>query len=113
MNTYKKEGNALQEQFPFCYLMFNETKEIEMSFEFNGNSWSQHPEYDKGFAAGQQSKQTEIDELLKALEHVQKSCHKSISYEHDLFDKGWNHSSRQVIINIYKLTGVGENLINE
>lgn len=60
-----------------------------------------------------QKLQGQIDELLKALEYVQKSCHKSLSYEHDLFDKGWNHSSRQVIINIYRLTGVGENLINE
>ena len=57
--------------------------------------------------------QKKIDELLKALEYVQQSCHKSISYEHDLFDKGWNQSSRQVIITIYRLTGVGENLINE
>ena len=55
--------------------------------------------------------QKKIDELLKALEYVQQSCHKSISYEHDLFDKGWNQSSRQVIITIYRLTGVGENLI--
>ena len=57
--------------------------------------------------------QKKIDELLKALEYVQKSCHKSISYEHDLFDKGWNQSSRQVIITIHRLTGIGEKLIYE
>ena len=57
--------------------------------------------------------QGKIDELLKALEHVQKACHKSISYEHNLFNKGWNDCARQVIKKIHRLTGVGENLINE
>lgn len=57
--------------------------------------------------------QKKIDELLKALEYIQNSCHKSISYEHDLFDKGWNGCARQAIKKIYRLTGVGENLINE
>ena len=57
--------------------------------------------------------QGKIDELLKALEYVQKACHKSISYEHNLFNKGWNDCARQVIKKIHRLTGVGENLINE
>ena len=34
-----------------------------MTFEFKGNTWSRHPEYDKGFKAGQKSKQAEVDAL--------------------------------------------------
>lgn len=40
------------------------------------NTWSAHPEYDRGFEAGQQSKQAEIDalkakidEAMELLEH--------------------------------------------
>lgn len=41
-----------------------------MTFGFKGNTWSRHPEYDKGFEAGQKSKQAEIDllrEMVKKL----------------------------------------------
>ena len=62
--------------------------------------------------------QTEIDELqarvvelTKTLSEVQMMSHKSISYEHDLFDKGWNQASKQVVINIHRLTGIGEGLL--
>ena len=63
-------------------------------------------------------KQTKIDELqsrvvelTKTLSEVQMMSHKSISYEHDLFDKGWNQASKQVVINIHRLTGIGEGLL--
>ena len=63
-------------------------------------------------------KQTKIDELqsrvvelTKAISEVQMMSHKSISYEHDLFDKGWNLASQQVVINIHRLTGIGEGLL--
>ena len=63
-------------------------------------------------------KQTKIDELqsrvvelTKAMSEVQMMSHKSISYEHDLFDKGWNQASKQVVINIHRLTGIGEGLL--
>lgn len=63
-------------------------------------------------------KQTKIDELqsrvvelTKAISEVQMMSHKSISYEHDLFDKGWNLASKQVVINIHRLTGIGEGLL--
>lgn len=63
-------------------------------------------------------KQTKIDELqsrvvelTKAISEVQMMSHKSISYEHDLFDKGWNLASEQVVINIHRLTGIGEGLL--
>lgn len=36
----------------------------DMSLKFKGNTWSRHPEYDKGFKEGQQSKQAEIDKRL-------------------------------------------------
>ena len=78
-----------------------------------------------GFEAGQQSQQGEVDklkteidelqarvvELTKAMSEVQMMSHKSISYEHDLFDKGWNQASKQVVINIHRLTGIGEGLL--
>ena len=63
-------------------------------------------------------KQTKIDELqsmvvelTKAMSEVQMMSHKSISYEHDLFDKGWNQASKQVVMNIHRLTGIGEGLL--
>ena len=81
--------------------------------------------YDEGFDEGQQSQQGEVDklqteidelqarvvELTKTLSEVQMMSHKSISYEHDLFDKGWNQASKQVVINIHRLTGIGEGLL--
>lgn len=53
----------------------------------------------------------EVKELKQALEHISHSTNKSISYEHDLFDKGWNQCAKQVITSIYKLTGIGENRV--
>ena len=55
--------------------------------------------------------QARIVELTKAMSEVQMMSHKSISYEHDLFDKGWNQASKQVVINIHRLTGIGEGLL--
>ena len=55
--------------------------------------------------------QARVVELTKALSEVQMMSHKSISYEHDLFDKGWNQASKQVVINIHRLTGIGEGLL--
>ena len=60
-------------------------------------------------------KQNEVDELQKRVDELQTAFkqliemeNESISFEHDLFDKGWNQSARQTIENIYKLTGLGE-----
>ena len=55
--------------------------------------------------------QSRVVELTKAMSEVQMMSHKSISYEHDLFDKGWNQASKQVVINIHRLTGIGEGLL--
>ena len=55
--------------------------------------------------------QARVVELTKTLSEVQMMSHKSISYEHDLFDKGWNQASKQVVINIHRLTGIGEGLL--
>ena len=55
--------------------------------------------------------QARVVELTKAMSEVQMMSHKSISYEHDLFDKGWNQASKQVVINIHRLTGIGEVLL--
>ena len=60
----------------------------------------------------QQSKvdglQKRVDELHTAFKQLIEMENESISFEHDLFDKGWNQSARQTIENIYKLTGLGE-----
>ena len=60
-------------------------------------------------------KQSKVDELQKRVDELQAAFkqliemeNESISFEHDLFDKGWNQSARQTIENIYKLTGLGE-----
>ena len=62
----------------------------------------------------EKSKQAKIDELQKrvdefeqAIKHLSDMSNKSISYEHDLFDKGWNQCARQTVENIYRLTGIG------
>ena len=55
--------------------------------------------------------QARVVELTKAMSEVQMMSHKSISYEHDLFDIGWNQASKQVVINIHRLTGIGEGLL--
>lgn len=49
--------------------------------------------------------------LKQALEHISHSTNKSISYEHDLFDKGWNQCAKRVVDSIYKLTGIGSNKV--
>ena len=41
-----------------------------MTFGFKGNTWSRHPEYDKGFEAGQKSKQVEIDVLKNLIDGI-------------------------------------------
>lgn len=60
----------------------------------------------------QQSKvdelQKRVDELHTAFKQLIEMENESISFEHDLFDKGWNQSARQTIENIYKLAGLGE-----
>ena len=38
-----------------------------MTFEFKGNTWSRHPEYDKGFKEGQKSKQEEVRKAVLSL----------------------------------------------
>lgn len=53
----------------------------------------------------------EVKGLKQALEHISHSTNKSISYEHDLFDKGWNQCAKQVVDSIYKLTGIGSNRV--
>ena len=52
--------------------------------------------------------QKRVDELHTAFKQLIEMENESISFEHDLFDKGWNQSARQTIENIYKLTGLGE-----
>ena len=52
--------------------------------------------------------QARVVELTKAMSEVQMMSHKSISYEHDLFDKGWNQASKQVVIIIGGAYGVNE-----
>ncbi|KHO16745.1 hypothetical protein NT90_04100 [Acinetobacter baumannii] len=52
--------------------------------------------------------QKRVDELETAFKHLIKMNNKSISYEHDLFDKGWNQCAETTIRNIYSLTGLGE-----
>ena len=52
--------------------------------------------------------QKRVDELHTAFKQLIEMENESISFEHDLFDKGWNQSARQTIENIYKLAGLGE-----
>lgn len=53
----------------------------------------------------------EVKKLKQALEHIRFSINKSISYEHDLFDKGWNQCAKQVVASIYELTRIGSNKV--
>lgn len=69
----------------------------------------------KGFCIAWQHRQGEMDELQKRVDELHTAFkqliemeNESISFEHDLFDKGWNQSARQTIENIYKLAGLGE-----
>ena len=75
-------------------------------------------DYVNNFKKGWESRQTEVDELQKRVDELQTAFkqliemeNESISFEHDLFDKGWNQSARQTIENIYKLAGLGEQAI--
>lgn len=52
--------------------------------------------------------QARVDELQTAFKHLIEMNNKSISYEHDLFDKGWSQCAETTINNIYRLTGLGE-----
>lgn len=97
-------------------------KDYEISSDYVNSRYSCAED---AYLAGQQSQQGEVDklqteidelqarvvELTKTLSEVQMMSHKSISYEHDLFDKGWNQASKQVVINIHRLTGIGEGLL--
>ena len=90
-------------------LEFNDyTKEYESSLMFCSNK-----AYVNGAWMAFQEQEKKLKELEEALTDVQYMCHKSISFEHDLFDKGWNQASRQTVINIHRLTGIGERLLNE
>lgn len=67
-----------------------------------------------------QLKQAEIDEKDKRIEdlenelkHLRDSFHKSISFEHDLFDKGWNQCAERIVEDIYRLTGIGKSARGE
>ncbi|MFH7353057.1 hypothetical protein L1A70_14685 [Acinetobacter bereziniae] len=53
-------------------------------------------------------KDKRIEELESALKYLRDSFHESISYEHDLFDKGWNRCAASVVEDIYRLTGIGK-----
>jgi len=55
-----------------------------------------------------EEKDKRIEEIESAIKHLSDSFHKSISYEHDLFDKGWNQCAKRVVEDIYRLTGVGK-----
>ena len=46
--------------------------------------------------------QKRVDELQTVFKQLIETENESISFEHDLFDKGWNQSARQTIENIYK-----------
>ena len=98
-------------------------KRSKMELQESGFYWA--PEWDSqsccdqdyvnNFKKGWESRQTEVDELQKRVDELQTAFkqliemeNESISFEHDLFDKGWNQSARQTIENIYKLTGLGE-----
>ena len=52
-----------------------------------------------------------VKKLTLALDNIRFSTNKSISYEHDLFDKGWNQCAKQVVGSIYELTGIGSNKV--
>lgn len=53
-----------------------------MDTKFIGkNTWIEHPEYERGFKAGQQSKQAEIDELNRKIDRIRK------------LSEGWHRSS--------------------
>ena len=98
-------------------------KRSKMELQESGFYWA--PEWDSqsccdqdyvnNFKKGWESRQTEVDKLQKRMDELQTAFkqliemeNESISFEHDLFDKGWNQSARQTIENIYKLTGLGE-----
>lgn len=49
-----------------------------MDTKFIGkNTWSEHPEYERGFKAGQQSKQAEIDALKDCITNLVKQKNKA------------------------------------
>lgn len=89
---------------------------FEEAWKENRHVWESTKNLAKAmYLTGQQSRQAEIDEkdkrieeLESALKHLSESFHKSISYEHDLFDKGWNQCAEQVVKDIYRLIGIGK-----
>lgn len=52
--------------------------------------------------------QNRVDELELAFKQLIEMENQSISFERDLFDKGWNQAARTTVENIYKLTGLNE-----
>ncbi|MEJ5137750.1 MULTISPECIES: gp58-like family protein [Acinetobacter] len=60
-----------------------------------------------------EEKDKRIEELESAIKHLSGAIHKSISYEHDLFDKGWNECAERVVEDIYRLTGIGKGMRGE
>lgn len=52
--------------------------------------------------------QKRVDELELAFKQLIEMENQSISFERDLFDKGWNQAARTTVENIYKLTGLNE-----
>lgn len=58
-------------------------------------------------------KDKRIEELESAIKHLSGAIHKSISYEYNLFDKGWNQCAERVVEDIYRLTGIGKGMRGE
>lgn len=73
-----------------------------MDTKFIGkNTWDEHPEYDRGFNAGQQSKQVEIDALKSKIDDLIKWAELHIkdynsSESESEHDRGWFNATCQV-----------------
>ena len=96
--------------------IFGDEGEIDLSKDETGEYSFQPSRFAYSFLlVAWQYRQTAVDELQKRVDELHTAFkqliemeNESISFEHDLFDKGWNQSARQTIENIYKLTGLGE-----
>lgn len=49
-----------------------------------------------------QKKEKRIEELENSIKSIKQSFHKSISFEHDLFDKGWNRCAEGIVSDLEK-----------
>ena len=111
-SEFEKAYEPNPHKSPFTEVRFNEEKQIYEPL---------NPPRDRAARSlnaawyGYRIRQTEVDELQKRVDELHTAFkqliemeNESISFEHDLFDKGWNQSARQTIENIYKLTGLGE-----